>query len=38
MDLVVKPFMRAGETLQIENVFVHLYGKKETRGGRKMGQ
>ena len=23
--------------LQIENVFVHIYGKKETRPGRKMG-
>jgi 5-(carboxyamino)imidazole ribonucleotide synthase len=23
--------------LQIENAFVHLYGKKETRPGRKMG-
>jgi 5-(carboxyamino)imidazole ribonucleotide synthase len=25
------------EVLQIENAFVHLYGKKDTRGGRKMG-
>jgi 5-(carboxyamino)imidazole ribonucleotide synthase len=25
------------EILQIENVFVHIYGKKETRAGRKMG-
>ncbi|MGG9972781.1 5-(carboxyamino)imidazole ribonucleotide synthase [Ferruginibacter sp. SUN002] len=25
------------EVLQIENVFVHLYGKKETKPGRKMG-
>lgn len=25
------------ETLKIENAFVHLYGKKETRPGRKMG-
>jgi 5-(carboxyamino)imidazole ribonucleotide synthase len=25
------------EVLQIENAFVHLYGKKETRAGRKMG-
>jgi 5-(carboxyamino)imidazole ribonucleotide synthase len=25
------------EVLQIENVFVHIYGKKETRPGRKMG-
>ena len=26
-----------GEVLQIDNVFVHIYGKKETRPGRKMG-
>jgi 5-(carboxyamino)imidazole ribonucleotide synthase len=26
-----------GEVLSIENVFVHLYGKKETKPGRKMG-
>lgn len=25
------------EVLQIENAFVHLYGKKQTRPGRKMG-
>ena len=25
------------EVLKIDNAFVHLYGKKETRGGRKMG-
>jgi len=25
------------EVLQLDNVFVHLYGKKETRPGRKMG-
>jgi 5-(carboxyamino)imidazole ribonucleotide synthase len=25
------------EILQLENVFVHIYGKKETRPGRKMG-
>lgn len=25
------------EILQIENVFVHIYGKKETKPGRKMG-
>jgi 5-(carboxyamino)imidazole ribonucleotide synthase len=25
------------ETLQMENVFVHLYGKKQTKPGRKMG-
>jgi 5-(carboxyamino)imidazole ribonucleotide synthase len=25
------------ETLQIDNAFVHLYGKAETKPGRKMG-
>jgi 5-(carboxyamino)imidazole ribonucleotide synthase len=25
------------EVLQMDNVFVHLYGKKQTRAGRKMG-
>jgi 5-(carboxyamino)imidazole ribonucleotide synthase len=25
------------EVLKMENVFLHLYGKKETRPGRKMG-
>src|SRR5581483_9659536 len=25
------------EVLQMDNVFVHLYGKKETKPGRKMG-
>ena len=25
------------EVLQIDNAFVHLYGKKETKPGRKMG-
>ena len=25
------------EIMQLENVFVHIYGKKETRPGRKMG-
>ena len=25
------------EILKIENAFVHLYGKKETKPGRKMG-
>jgi 5-(carboxyamino)imidazole ribonucleotide synthase len=25
------------EVLQIENAFVHLYGKKQTKPGRKMG-
>ena len=25
------------EVLKIENAFIHLYGKKETRPGRKMG-
>jgi len=26
-----------GEVLQMENAFVHLYGKKQTKPGRKMG-
>jgi 5-(carboxyamino)imidazole ribonucleotide synthase len=26
-----------GEILKMENVFLHIYGKKETRPGRKMG-
>jgi 5-(carboxyamino)imidazole ribonucleotide synthase len=30
-------YQNLDETLQIENVFVHIYGKKETRPGRKMG-
>jgi 5-(carboxyamino)imidazole ribonucleotide synthase len=25
------------EVLKLENVFVHIYGKKQTRAGRKMG-
>jgi 5-(carboxyamino)imidazole ribonucleotide synthase len=25
------------QVLQIDNAFVHLYGKKETKPGRKMG-
>ena len=25
------------EVLQMENAFVHLYGKKQTKPGRKMG-
>jgi 5-(carboxyamino)imidazole ribonucleotide synthase len=25
------------EVLKIENAFVHLYGKKQTKPGRKMG-
>ena len=25
------------EVLKMENIFLHLYGKKETRPGRKMG-
>ena len=25
------------EVLQMDNVFVHIYGKKDTRAGRKMG-
>ncbi|MEO9022968.1 MAG: 5-(carboxyamino)imidazole ribonucleotide synthase [Ginsengibacter sp.] len=30
-------YINLEEVLQIENVFVHIYGKKETRPGRKMG-
>lgn len=30
-------YQNLAEVLQIENVFVHIYGKKETRPGRKMG-
>lgn len=30
-------YQNLDEVLQIENVFVHIYGKKETRPGRKMG-
>jgi 5-(carboxyamino)imidazole ribonucleotide synthase len=30
-------FQNLADVLQIENVFVHIYGKKETRPGRKMG-
>ncbi len=30
-------YSRLNEVLKIENVFVHIYGKKETRPGRKMG-
>jgi 5-(carboxyamino)imidazole ribonucleotide synthase len=26
-----------GEVLQMDNVFVHIYGKKDTKAGRKMG-
>ena len=35
----VGPVQYAGlqDVLQIDNAFVHLYGKKETRPGRKMG-
>jgi len=25
------------EVMQMDNVFIHIYGKKETRPGRKMG-
>jgi 5-(carboxyamino)imidazole ribonucleotide synthase len=25
------------EVLKMDNVFVHIYGKKQTRAGRKMG-
>lgn len=30
-------YQNLADVLQIENVFVHIYGKKETRPGRKMG-
>jgi len=30
-------YLHLEEVLKIENVFVHIYGKKETRPGRKMG-
>ncbi len=30
-------YCNLNEVLKIENVFVHIYGKKETRPGRKMG-
>lgn len=30
-------YLNLDEVLQIENVFVHIYGKRETRPGRKMG-
>jgi 5-(carboxyamino)imidazole ribonucleotide synthase len=30
-------YLNIEEVLQIDNVFVHIYGKKETRPGRKMG-
>ena len=30
-------YQHLDEVLKIENVFVHIYGKKETRPGRKMG-
>ena len=30
-------YQNLSEVLKIENVFVHIYGKKETRPGRKMG-
>jgi 5-(carboxyamino)imidazole ribonucleotide synthase len=30
-------YAQLNEVLKIENVFVHIYGKKETRPGRKMG-
>lgn len=30
-------YQNLASVLQIENVFVHIYGKKETRPGRKMG-
>jgi 5-(carboxyamino)imidazole ribonucleotide synthase len=30
-------YLNLEDVLQIENVFVHIYGKRETRPGRKMG-
>jgi len=30
-------YMNLEEVLKIENIFVHIYGKKQTRPGRKMG-
>ncbi|HET7117610.1 MAG TPA: 5-(carboxyamino)imidazole ribonucleotide synthase [Hanamia sp.] len=33
----IAKYVNLEEALQIENVFVHIYGKKETRPGRKMG-
>jgi len=30
-------YLNLEDVLKIENVFVHIYGKKETRPGRKMG-
>lgn len=30
-------YVQLEEVLKIENVFVHIYGKKETKPGRKMG-
>ncbi len=30
-------YMNLEEILKIENIFVHIYGKKQTRPGRKMG-
>ncbi|MEO8721331.1 MAG: 5-(carboxyamino)imidazole ribonucleotide synthase [Ginsengibacter sp.] len=33
----IAKYQNLSEVLKIENVFVHIYGKKETRPGRKMG-
>ena len=33
----VAKYQNLEDVLKIENVFVHIYGKKETRPGRKMG-
>lgn len=33
----IAKYQNLEEVLKIENVFVHIYGKKETRPGRKMG-
>jgi 5-(carboxyamino)imidazole ribonucleotide synthase len=30
-------YLNLEDVLQIENVFVHIYGKRETKPGRKMG-
>ena len=33
----VADYVGLEQVLKMDNVFVHLYGKRETRGGRKMG-
>ncbi len=38
MDMMVRPVMTGlHDILQMDNVFVHIYGKKQTKAGRKMG-